>query len=149
MFERFTDRARKVMAIANQEVQRFNHEYIGTEHILLGLIKEGCGTGATVLKNMGVDIEKMLLEMEQLLKLKGRPNTVTMDKLPPTPLAKKVIEYTIEEARNLNHDYIGTEHILLGLLRESEGIAAQVLVNLGLSIERVRMEILKLLNQQE
>ena len=149
MFERFTDRARKVMAVANQEVQRFNHEYIGTEHILLGLIKEGSGTGATVLKNLGVDIEKMLLEMEQLLKLKARPNTVTMDKLQPIPLAKKVIECAIEEARSLNHDYIGTEHILLGLLRESEGIAAQVLVNLGLSIERVRMEILKLLNRQE
>ena len=149
MFERFTDRARKVMAIANQEVQRFNHEYIGTEHILLGLIKEGSGTGATVLKNLGVDIEKMLLEMEQLFKLKGRPDKVTMDKQSPTPLAKKVIEYTIEEARNLNHDYIGTEHILLGLLRESEGIAAQVLANLGVGIERVRTEILKLLNQQE
>jgi len=149
VFERFTDRARKVMALANQEVQRFNHEYIGTEHILLGLIKEGSGTGAAVLKNLGVDIEKMLLEMEQLLKLKGRPNTVTMDKRSPIPLAKKVIEYAIEEARSLNHDYIGTEHILLGLLRESEGIAAQVLVNLGVGIERVRMEILKLLNQQE
>ena len=149
MFERFTDRARKVMAIANQEVQRFNHEYIGTEHILLGLIKEGSGTGAAVLKNLGVDIEKMQLEMEQLFKLKGRPDKVTMDKQSPTPLAKKVIEYAIEEARSLNHKYIGTEHILLGLLRESEGTAAQVLVNLGLSIERVRMEILKLLNQQE
>jgi ATP-dependent Clp protease ATP-binding subunit ClpC len=149
MFERFTDRARKVMALANQEVQRFNHEYIGTEHILLGLIKEGSGTGAAVLKNLGVDIEKMLLEMEQLFKLKGRPDKVTMDKLPATQFAKKVIEYAIEEARSLNHEYIGTEHILLGLLRESEGIAAQVLVNLGLSIERVRMEILKLLNQQE
>jgi len=149
MFERFTDRARKVMAIANQEVQRFNHEYIGTEHIFLGLIKGGSGTGATALKNLGVDIEKMLLEMEQFLKLKGRPNTVTMDKLPATPHAKKVIEYAIEEARSLNHDYIGTEHILLGLLRESEGVAAQVLVNLGLSIERVRIEILMLLNQQE
>jgi ATP-dependent Clp protease ATP-binding subunit ClpC len=149
MFERFTDRARKVMAIANQEVQRFNHEYIGTEHILLGLIKEGSGTGAVVLKNLGVDIEKMLLEMEQLFKLKGRPDKVTMDKQSPTLLSKKVIEYAIEEARNLNHDYIGTEHILLGLLRESEGIAAQVLVNLGVSIERVRTEILKLLNQQE
>ena len=137
------------MAIANQEVQRFNHEYIGTEHILLGLIKEGSGTGAAVLKNLGVDIEKMLLEMEQLFKLKGRPDKVTMDKQSPTPLAKKVIEYAIEEARSLNHKYIGTEHILLGLLRESEGTAAQVLVNLGLSIERVRMEILKLLNQQE
>ena len=149
MFERFTDRARKVMAIANQEVQRFNHEFIGTEHVLLGLIKEGSGTGATVLKNLGVDIEKMLLEMEQLLKLKGRPETVTMDKLPPIPLAKKVIEYAIEEARSLKHKYIGTEHILLGLLRESEGIAPQVLLNLGLNIERVRMEILKLLNRQE
>jgi ATP-dependent Clp protease ATP-binding subunit ClpC len=149
MFERFTDRARKVMALANQEVQRFNHEYIGTEHILLGLIKEGSGTGAAVLKNLGVDIEKMLLEMEQLFKLKGGPDKVTMDKQSPTPFAKKVIEYAIEEARSLNHEYIGTEHILLGLLRESEGIAAQVLVNLGLSIERVRMEILKLLNQQE
>ena len=143
MFERFTDRARKVMAIANQEVQRFNHEYIGTEHILLGLIKEGSGTGAAVLKNLGVDIEKMLLEMEQLFKLKGRPDKVTMDKQSPTPLAKKVIEYAIEEARSLNHKYIGTEHILLGLLRESEGTAAQVLVNLGVSIERVRMEILR------
>jgi len=149
MFERFTDSARKVMALSNQEVQRFNHEYIGTEHILLGLIKEGSGTGAAVLKNLGVDIEKMLLEMEQLFKLKGRPDKVTMDKQPPTPLAKKVIEYAIEEARSLNHEYIGTEHILLGLLRESEGIAAQVLVNLGVSIERVRMEILKLLDQQE
>ncbi len=143
MFERFTDRARKVMAIANQEVQRFNHEYIGTEHILLGLIKEGSGTGAAVLKNLGVDIEKMLLEIEQLFKLKGRPDKVTMDKQSPTPLAKKVIEYAIEEARSLNHKYIGTEHILLGLLRESEGTAAQVLVNLGVSIERVRMEILR------
>jgi len=149
MFERFTDSARKVMALSNQEVQRFNHEYIGTEHILLGLIKEGSGTGAAVLKNLGVDIEKMLLEMEQLFKLKGRPDKVTMDKQLPTPLAKKVIEYAIEEARSLNHEYIGTEHILLGLLRESEGIAAQVLVNLGVSIERVRMEILKLLDQQE
>jgi len=149
MFERFTDRARKVMAIANQEVQRFNHEYIGTEHILLGLIKEGSGTGSAVLKNLGVDIEKMLLEMEQLLKLKDKPDTDTTDKLPATLLARKVIEDAIEEARSLNHKYIGTEHILLGLLRQSEGIAAQVLVNLGLSIERVRMEILKLLNQQE
>jgi len=86
MFERFTDSARKVMALSNQEVQRFNHEYIGTEHILLGLIKEGSGTGAAVLKNLGVDIEKMLLEMEQLFKLKGRPDKVTMDKQPPTPV---------------------------------------------------------------
>ena len=131
------------MAIANQEVQRFNHEYIGTEHIFLGLIKEGSGTGAAVLKNLGVDIEKMLLEIEQLFKLKGRPDKVTMDKQSPTPLAKKVIEYAIEEARSLNDKYIGTEHILLGLLRESEGTAAQVLVNLGVSIERVRMEILR------
>ena len=143
MFERFTDRARKVMALANQEAQRFNHEYIGTEHILLGLVKEGSGVGATVLKNLDVDIKKLRLEIEKLVK-RG-PDMVTMGKLPQTPRAKKVIEYAIEEARALNHNYVGTEHILLGLLRESEGIAAQVLMNLGLKLEDVRQEVLNLL----
>ena len=143
MFERFTDRARKVMALANQEAQRFNHEYIGTEHILLGLVKEGSGVGATVLKNLDVDIKKLRLEIEKLVK--SGPDMVTMGKLPQTPRAKKVIEYAIEEARSLNHNYIGTEHILLGLLRESEGIAAQVLMNLGLKLENVRNEVLNLL----
>jgi ATP-dependent Clp protease ATP-binding subunit ClpC len=131
------------MALANQEAQRFNHEYIGTEHILLGLVKEGSGVGATVLKNLDVDIKKLRLEVEKLVK--SGPDMVTMGKLPQTPRAKKVIEYAIEEARALNHNYVGTEHILLGLLRETEGIAAQVLMNLGLKLEDVRQEVLNLL----
>jgi len=143
MFERFTDRARKVMALANQEAQRFNHEYIGTEHILLGLVKEGSGVGANVLKNLDVDLRKVRLEVEKLVK--SGPDMVTMGKLPQTPRAKKVIEYAIEEARALNHNYVGTEHLLLGLLREQDGVAAQVLMNLGLKLEEVREEVLNLL----
>lgn len=143
MFERFTDRARKVMALANQEAQRFNHEYIGTEHILLGLVKEGSGVGANVLKNLDVDLRKVRLEVEKLVR--AGPEMVTMGKLPQTPRAKKVIEYAIEEARNLNHNYVGTEHLLLGLLREHDGVAAQVLMNLGLKLEEVREEVLNLL----
>ncbi len=143
MFERFTDRARKVMALANQEAQRFNHEYIGTEHVLLGLVKEGSGVGANVLKNLEVDLRKVRLEVEKLVK--SGPNMVTMGKLPQTPRAKKVIEYAIEEARNLNHNYVGTEHLLLGLLREQDGVAAQVLMNLGLKLDEVREEVLNLL----
>jgi ATP-dependent Clp protease ATP-binding subunit ClpC len=143
MYERFTDRARKVMQLANQEAQRFNHEYIGTEHILLGLIKEGSGVAANVLKNLDVDLRKIRLEVEKLVQ--SGPDMVTMGKLPQTPRAKKVIEYSMEEARNLNHNYVGTEHILLGLLREQEGVAAQVLMNLGLKLEEVRDEVLNLL----
>ena len=143
MFERFTDRARKVMALANQEAQRFNHEYIGTEHILLGLVKEGSGVGANVLKNLEVDLRKVRLEVEKLVK--SGPDMVTMGKLPQTPRAKKVIEFAIEEARNLNHNYVGTEHLLLGLLREQDGVAAQVLMNLGIKLEEVREEVLNLL----
>jgi ATP-dependent Clp protease ATP-binding subunit ClpC len=143
MFERLTDRARKVMALANQEAQRFNHEYIGTEHILLGLVKEGSGVGANVLKNLDIDLRKVRLEVEKLVK--SGPDMVTMGKLPQTPRAKKVIEYAIEEARNLNHNYVGTEHLLLGLLREHDGVAAQVLMNLGLNLEQVREEVLNLL----
>ncbi len=143
MFERFTDRARKVMALANQEAQRFNHEYIGTEHILLGLVKEGSGVGANVLKNLNVDLRKVRLEVEKLVK--SGPDMVTMGKLPQTPRAKKVIEFAIEEARTLNHNYVGTEHLLLGLLREHEGVAAQVLMNLGLKLDEVREEVLDLL----
>src|SRR3954471_24525861 len=143
MFERFTDRARKVMALANQEAQRFNHHYIGTEHILLGLVKEGSGVGANTLKNLDVDLRKVRLEVEKLVK--SGPDMVTMGKLPQTPRAKKVIEYAIEEARNLNHNYVGTEHLLLGLLREHDGVAAQVLMNLNLKLEEVREEVLNLL----
>jgi ATP-dependent Clp protease ATP-binding subunit ClpC len=143
MYERFTDRARKVMQLANQEAQRFNHEYIGTEHVLLGLIKEGSGVAANVLKNLDVDLRKIRLEVEKLVQ--SGPDMVTMGKLPQTPRAKKVIEYSMEEARNLNHNYVGTEHILLGLLREQEGVAAQVLMNLGLRLDEVREEVLNLL----
>src|SRR5271169_5787615 len=143
MYERFTDRARKVMQLANQEAQRFNHEYIGTEHILLGLVKEGTGVAANVLKNLDTDLRKIRLEVEKIVQ--AGPDMVTMGKLPQTPRAKKVIEYSIEEARNLNHNYVGTEHLLLGLLREQEGVAAQVLMNLGLKLEDVREEVLNLL----
>jgi ATP-dependent Clp protease ATP-binding subunit ClpC len=143
MYERFTDRARKVMQLANQEAQRFNHEYIGTEHILLGLVKEGSGVAANVLKNLDIDLRRIRLEVEKIVQ--AGPDMVTMGKLPQTPRAKKVIEYSIEEARNLNHNYVGTEHLLLGLLREQEGVAAQVLINLGLKLEDVREEVLNLL----
>jgi ATP-dependent Clp protease ATP-binding subunit ClpC len=131
------------MQLANQEAQRFNHEYIGTEHILLGLVKEGSGVAANVLKNLDIDLRKIRLEVEKIVQ--SGPDMVTMGKLPQTPRAKKVIEYSIEEARNLNHNYVGTEHLLLGLLREQEGVAAQVLMNLGLKLEDVREEVLNLL----
>ena len=143
MFERFTDRARKVMQLGNQEAQRFNHEYVGTEHILLGLVKEGSGVAANVLRNLDVDLRKIRIEVENIVQ--AGPDMVTMGKLPQTPRAKKVIEYAMEEARNLNHNYVGTEHLLLGLLREQEGVAAQVLMNLGLKLEEVREEVLNLL----
>ena len=146
-YERFTDRARKVQQLANQEAQRFNHEYIGTEHILLGLVKEGNGVAASVLKNLGVDLRKIRLEVEKLVR--SGPDLVTMGRLPLTPRAKKVIEYSMEEARTLNHNYVGTEHILLGLLREQEGVAAQVLMNLGLKLEEVRGEVLNILGQND
>ncbi|HEY1065648.1 MAG TPA: Clp protease N-terminal domain-containing protein, partial [Pirellulales bacterium] len=143
MYERFTDRARKVMQLANQEAQRFNHEYIGTEHVLLGLVKEGSGVAANVLKNLDVDLRKIRMEVEKIVQT-GTPTAVP-GKLPQTPRVKKVIEYAMEEARNLNHNYVGTEHILLGLIREQEGVAAQVLMNLGLKLEEVREEVLNLL----
>ncbi|MFM7057605.1 MAG: ATP-dependent Clp protease ATP-binding subunit [Planctomycetota bacterium] len=143
MYERFTDRARKVMQLANQEAQRFNHEYIGTEHILLGLVKEGSGVAANVLKNLDVDLRKIRIEVEKIVQT--GPDMVTMGKLPQTPRAKKVIEYAMDEARNLNHNYVGTEHLLLGLLREQEGVAAQVLMNLGMKLDDVREEVLNLL----
>ena len=140
MYERFTDRARKVMQLANREAQRFSHEYIGTEHVLLGLIKEGSGVAASVLRVLKIDPRKIHLEVEKLIK--SGPDMVTMGKRPQTPRAKRVIEYSMEEARNLNNDYVGTEHILLGLLREQEGVAAQALMNLGLNSDIVRRLVL-------
>lgn len=142
MYERFTDRARKVMQLANQEAQRFNHEYICTEHVLLGLITEGDGVAAQVIKQRGIDLRSIRVEVEKLIQ-RG-PDVITMGRLPETPRAKKVIEYSFEEARNLKRNYLGTEHILLGLLREADGVAAQVLLNLGLKLEEVRVKMLRM-----
>jgi len=146
MFDRFTDRARKVMALARKEAQRFNHDFIGTEHILLGLIQEGSGVAANVLKNLGVEITKIRNEIEK--NVQSGPSMVTMGQLPFTPRAKKVLELSMEEANDLGHNYIGTEHLLLGLLRENDGVAAQVLLDLGLKLEEVRNEVLELLGAE-
>jgi ATP-dependent Clp protease ATP-binding subunit ClpC len=143
MYECFTDRARKVMQLANQEAQRFNHEYVGTEHILLGLVKEGSGVAANVLKNLNIDLDKIRLEVEKIVQ--PDPAAVAERKLPLTPRTKKVIDFAREEGKNLNHKHVGTEHLLLGLLREQEGVGAQVLMNLGLQLEDVREETLNLL----
>jgi hypothetical protein len=140
MYERFTDRARKVMQLANQQAQRFNHEYIGTEHILLGLVEEGAGVGVKVLKNLHIDLRKLRREVEQIV-VSG-PFEDYRGRRPQTPRAKKVIEYAIEEARNFGHNYVGTEHLLLGLFREQDGVASYVLMNLGLRLEDLREEML-------
>src|SRR5262247_1503157 len=147
MFDRFTDRARKVMNLAKSEAQRLNHEYIGTEHILLGLVQEGSGVAANVLRNMGIDLKRIRAEIEKLVK--GSSTMVPMGQLPFTPRAKKVLELSLEEASQLGHNYIGTEHLLLGLIREQEGIAAQVLMNLNIKLEDVRQEVLEFLGAEE
>jgi ATP-dependent Clp protease ATP-binding subunit ClpA len=146
MYERFSDRARKVMQLANQEALRFQHEYIGTEHILLGLVQEGSGVAANVLRNLDVNLLKLRREVERIVQ--SGPDVLAQRTLPQTPRAKKVVEYAIEEARSLSHNYVGTEHLLLGLLREQEGVAAQVLLNLGLKLEDVREEVLTILGQE-
>jgi len=145
MYERFTDRARKVMQLANQEARHFRHEYIGTEHILLGLIKEGSGVAANVMKNLDLNLARVRSEVEKIV-FPG-PDPVETGKMPQTPRAKKVIEYAIEESRRLKHNYVGTEHVLLGLLREEEGVASQVLMNLGLPLGDVRAEVMRLLGE--
>jgi ATP-dependent Clp protease ATP-binding subunit ClpA len=145
MYERFTDRARKVMRLAYQEAQRFNHEYIGTEHILLDLVREGTGVAANVLKNLDINLRKIRLEVEKIVEV--GPDMVTMGKLPLSPRAKELIDYAKDEAHKLKHNYVGTEHLLLGLLREQESVAAQVLMNLGVELESVREEIRNLLGQ--
>ena len=146
MYERFTDHARNVMKLANQEAQRFNHEYIGTEHILLGLVREGSGVALQVLTNLTIDSQRIVLEVEKLIQ-RGL-DIVTIGKLPVTPAAKRVIEYAMEESRNLKHGYVGTEHILLGLLREEGGVGGVILANFGLRIEALRAEIENVLRQQ-
>ena len=143
MFNRFTERARKVIILAKEEARRFNHDYIGTEHILLGLIREGEGVAAAVLEKLGISLENIRLEIEKLVQ--PGPTTQIIGDIPFTPRAKKALELAAEEARSLGHNYIGTEHILLGLIREGEGMASQVLLNLGLDLNRVRNEVLELL----
>jgi bifunctional DNase/RNase len=143
MYERFTDRARKVMKLANEGALRLNHEYLGTEHLLLGLVGEGSGVAANVLKNLGIELRAVQFEVGRLVQ--SGPEMVTVGKPLQTPRAKKVIDYAMEEARDLNHNYVGTEHILLGLLRDPDTVAAQVLMNLGVKLETVRAETRALL----
>ncbi len=143
MFNRFTERARKVIILAKEEARRFNHDYIGTEHILLGLIREGEGVAAAVLQKMSVSLENIRLEIEKLVQ--PGPTTQIIGDIPFTPRAKKALELAAEEARSLGHNYIGTEHLLLGLIREGEGVASQVLLNLGLDLNSVRNEVMELL----
>jgi ATP-dependent Clp protease ATP-binding subunit ClpC len=143
MFNRFTERARKVLVLAKEEARRFNHDYIGTEHILLGIIREAEGVACAVLQNLNLDLEQLRMEVEKLIS-PGSLSTVTGD-IPFTPRAKKALELAAEEARNLGHNYIGTEHILLGLVREGEGLASQVLFSLGVDLRKIRDEISALL----
>jgi ATP-dependent Clp protease ATP-binding subunit ClpC len=143
-FEKFTERARKVLTLAQEEAQRFNHNYIGTEHLLLGLVREGDGVAARVLNNLGVELHKVRSAVEFII---GRGDRAVMGEIGLTPRAKKVIELAVDEARRLNHHYIGTEHLLLGLVREGEGIAAGVLESLGVSLEKVRQQVIQVLNQ--
>jgi ATP-dependent Clp protease ATP-binding subunit ClpC len=140
----FTDRVRKVLQMAREEAARLHHEYVGTEHILLGLIREGEGVAAAVLTNLNVDLEEIQQKIEETVK-KGKAGTVTGPDLPYTSRAKKVLELAMAEARELNHSYVGTEHLLLGLLREEKGIAAQVLNDAGVTLEQSRAETLRLL----
>jgi ATP-dependent Clp protease ATP-binding subunit ClpC len=149
MFQHFTDNARKTMTIANEQARRLSHKYIGTEHIFLGLLKQDSSKGISVLRNLGVNTDKMLSELEQLINLNNAADTVSKEEQQHTQHARKVVKYAAEEARNFNHDFIGTEHILLGLLRASQAVASQVLINLGVTTEAARMEIEKLTSQQK
>ena len=139
----FTDRVRKVLAMAREEAIRLQHDYVGTEHILLGLIREGEGVAAAVLTNLSVDLDAVHEGVEESVR-KGKA-TIALGELPYTSRAKKVLEFAMAEAREMNHSYVGTEHLLLGLLREEKGIAAQVLNSLGITLEEARSETLKVL----
>jgi len=144
-FGKFTERARKVLSLAQEEAQRFNHNYIGTEHLLLGLVREGDGVAAKVLSNLGVELNKVRSAVEFII---GRGDRTVAGDIGLTPRAKKVIELSVDEARRLNHHYIGTEHLLLGLIREGEGIAAGVLESLGVNLEKVRAQTIQVLHEQ-
>ncbi len=143
-FDKFTERAKKVLVLAQEEAQRFNHNYIGTEHLLLGLVREGEGIAAKVLSNLGVELNKVRSAVEFII---GRGDRMVIGDISLTPRAKKVIELSVEEARRLNHNHIGTEHLLLGLVREGEGIAAGVLESLGVNLEKVRSQVIQVVSQ--
>ena len=143
MFERFTDRARRVVVLAQEEARMLNHNYIGTEHILLGLIHEGEGVAAKALESLGISLEAVREQVEEII---GQGQQAPSGHIPFTPRAKKVLELSLREALQLGHNYIGTEHILLGLIREGEGVAAQVLVKLGADLNRVRQQVIQLLS---
>ena len=143
MFERFTDRARRVVVLAQEEARLLNHNYIGTEHILLGLIHEGEGVAAKALESLGISLEAVRSQVEDII---GQGGSSPSGHIPFTPRAKKVLELSLREALQLGHNYIGTEHILLGLIREGEGVAAQVLVKLGADLSRVRQQVIQLLS---
>lgn len=145
-FDKFTERARKVLSLAQEEAQRFQHNYIGTEHLLLGLVREGEGVAAKVLNSLGVELNRVRTSVEFII---GRGDRIVLGEIGLTPRAKKVIELAVDEARRLNHHYIGTEHILLGLVREGDGIAAGVLESLGLNLAKVRTQTLRVLNGEE
>ncbi|PKN78312.1 MAG: NDP-hexose 4-ketoreductase, partial [Chloroflexi bacterium HGW-Chloroflexi-9] len=142
-FDKFTERARRVLTLAQEEAQRFNHNYIGTEHLLLGLIREQDGIAAKALESLSISLEDVHQQVEELI---GRGTYVPTGHIPFTPRAKKVLELSLREALQLGHNYIGTEHILLGLIREGEGVAAQVLLNLGADLEKVRSAVIQLLS---
>jgi ATP-dependent Clp protease ATP-binding subunit ClpC len=148
-FERFTDRARKVLQLARQEAQRFGRDHVDTAHVLLGLCKEGSGVAANVLKNLGVSLGKIRDETEKVLPAPGGPVEDRFGNLPLTDAAKKVVEAAIKESEGLHHNYQGTEHLLLGLLRDPESAACKVLTALGLTLERVRAETLNVLGPAE
>ncbi|MGH2517079.1 MAG: Clp protease N-terminal domain-containing protein, partial [Ktedonobacterales bacterium] len=141
-FDKFTERARKVLSLAQEEAQRFNHNYIGTEHLLLGLIRERDGVAAHVLSNLGVDLNKARAAVEHII---GRGDRIVLGDIGLTPRSKKVMELAIDEARRMNHHYVGTEHLLLGLIREGEGIAAGVPESLGVNLNRARLQTIEVL----
>jgi hypothetical protein len=143
-FDKFTDRARKVLTYAQEEARRFNHNYIGTEHLLLGLVREGEGIAARVLRSLGVELDRVRSEVEFII---GRGDRMILGEIGLTPRAKKVMELAVDEARRLGHHYIGTEHLLLGLVREGEGIASTVLEKLGVNLVKARTQTIQVLSQ--
>merc|ERR1712028_91098 len=140
MFERFTEKAIKVIMLAQEEARRLGHNFVGTEQIMLGLIGEGSGVGPKILKSMGVKLKDARIEVEKII---GRGSGFVAVEIPFTPRAKRVLELSLEEARQLGHNYIGTEHLLLGLIKEGEGVAARVLENLSVDLSKVRSQIIR------